>query len=85
MSTIGEKKTINRMLKLYRYPSFNVPPCTSTQPLKPRIKMLRKVHICTRMLEDTSPRAGSLAPHNIGRATSVVTSRHVTARHDYVL
>ena len=73
------------MLKLYCYPCFRTCVYKNTQPLKPRIKMIRKVHICTEMLEHTSPKPGSLAPNEIGRATSIVTSRHIRARYDSVL
>lgn len=78
--SIGEKTNI-RMLKLYCYPCFRTPVYKNTQTLKPRIKMIRKVHICTEMLEHSSPKPGSLPPNEIGRATSIVTSRHIRARY----
>lgn len=69
------------MLKLYRYPYFRTPVYKNTQTLKPRIKMIRKVHICTEMLEHSSPKPGSLPPNEVGRATSIVASRHMRARY----
>lgn len=36
------------------------------------------------MLEDTSPRPSPLDPNEIEGATSIVTSRHMIARHDSV-
>ena len=73
---------IDRMLKLYRYHSFDIPRIqahTATQAENQDGKEIPQVHADARRHK---PTPGSLAPKEIGRATSIVTSRHMIARHD---